>query len=570
MAQDRNADTFGGLGDWADIYDGTYQHHSRLNRQRRADRRAQDRIRRARKAAAGQGPTPSQRALADLARDRRLSRNALVELRWTVGYTWRGGPVAGNSLYRRQPLTYRGLVSDEAPILRLFAASTRRAYALLTGAIKAEASGTDSKVLALDCEYVETNKVMRRVLRVELDRAFSSWEVIERALQTRGVPLPNIVVGFELADGRVVNPHLIWLIDAAVPHTAKGMMPHKALFASVLRSLTAELLDVGADPGGLANSARHKNPLSPLWDRRIMAAEPYSLAALKAALPLGKASAKLKTAVTERAGACPAPLLQDHPDPVVAAGSNALFRALVRLAQKRVEWHREHGSEIELVQELATEALRLVPYGRRAEKVAIARAEGVGAWTWTHYRPKSEVSKQVLTPEQVRAARQGGQERAAMSRRANTMAAAVVAFLRIAATGARPTQAAVAAAVGRSDRALRPLWSEILAAAAPEVCSLDDKKGAAGSVAANGLIPPAPLPLPPASMPLRELTAFTPASARVKGSAEADTVDRRSSPLLPVPGGTPFAPECSTISIPETLTKVGESFGSPPECDVHG
>lgn len=504
MAKARDLDAFGVPDDWADIYDGIYQHHSRLNRQRLADRRAQDRLRRARKTAAGQGPTPDQSALADLARDRRLSRDALIRLRWDRGFVWRGGPVAGNPLYRREPLTYRGLVSDEAPILRLFAASTRRAHVLITGATKAEASGTDSKVLALDCEYVGSNKLMRRVLRAEIDGVFPSWNAIAQALLARGVLLPNIVVGFELADGRVVNPHLLWLIDAAVPHTARGRVPHQALFAAILRSLTAELLELGADPGGLVNAGRHKNPLSPLWDRQIMAPEPYSLAALKAALPLSEATAKLKAAKAERACARAASIPQEHPDGAVAASSNKLFVALSRLARERVLWHRERGqgSQQEFVQELAAEALRLVPYGRSAEKVAVATAESVGAWTWSRYQPKAPTPK--LMPEQVRAARQGGQERAATSRRAKTLAAAVVAVLRIAATGARPTQAAVAAAIGRSDRALRPLWSEILAAAAaPEVCSPDDKKGAAGSVAADRLLSPAPLALPHPKAPFR-------------------------------------------------------------------
>lgn len=494
-------------GTWADVYDGTYEHHSRLNRDRRARRRAQDRLRRARKAAAGQGPTPDQSALADLSRERRLSKDALVSLRWTRGFVWRGGTVAANPLYRREPLTYRGLVSDEAPILRLFASSTRRAHALITGASKAEASGTDSKVLALDCEYVESNKVMRRVLRAELDGLFPSWAALEQALQARGVPLPNVAVGFELADGRVANPHLLWLIDKAVPHTAKGRVPHQALFAAVLRSLTAELLDLGADPGGLSNAARHKNPLSPLWDRRVMAPEPYSLAALKAALPLSEATAKLKAAEAERAGARPAPIPQDHPDAAVAAGSNALFRSLARLARERVEWHREHGSEAELVQELAAEALWLVPYGRGAERVAISTAESVGAWTWTHYRPKAPtptLPAEELTQRQAEAGRS-----TADRRRAATLAAAVGAFRSLAATGARPTQAAVGAAIGRSDRALRPLWPEILAAAGePEVRCPDDKKGAAGSAVSGDLLLPAPMPFPSLSGPSTESTGL--------------------------------------------------------------
>ena len=128
---------------------------------KRLDRAEANRLRNARRIRGGKLPTPEQAYFADQARDRAKSKKSLVELRLGRGFVWHGGPVGGRAEYLRPAFTYPGLVSAEDPVLKLFVTKIRRAHALLTGDHKAEATGTDSKVLALDCAYVETSKEMR-------------------------------------------------------------------------------------------------------------------------------------------------------------------------------------------------------------------------------------------------------------------------------------------------------------------------------------------------------------------------------------------------------------------------
>lgn len=477
---------------WSDAYPFIYEHHSRLNWARRESRRKKDRDRRIRKAAAGQEPTQEEAALGQMVRNRASSRQALIDLRCTRGFVWYGGPVGGNGEYQRQGFTYRGLVSDEAPILKLFVSRTHRAHALITGDTKSDADGTDSKLLALDCAYVETNKVMRAALRVELDTLWPSWEALETAIHARGVPPPNVAVGHVDAAGRVWRPHLIWILAESVVFTKKGSRRHQAAWRNALRGLTSALLPLGADPGGRSNAHRHKNPVSPLWARRVMAPEPYALdvdtredgpcyAPLRPFLPTPQEAIDALRAAEAGSRAAPKVPQPDHPDKAVAFESNAVWRHLAVLARQSVALHRDQGrgSREEFEAELVLEALRISPPGLKAEKAATGKVTSIAEWTWTHYRTAEP--KLPLEPEERAARQRNGQAKAAAGRRTEAIATAAAAFRRIAATGERPTQTAVAAAVGRSDRALRLYWAEIMAAVArsgpePEVQSLIDKK----------------------------------------------------------------------------------------------
>lgn len=494
---------------WGDRYSAEYEHQSRRNRRRRQERRERDRDRRAHEAAAGQGPTPEQAIFGDMARERRRSLEALIELRWTRGFIWRGGPFAGSHEYRRGPFVYRGLVSDEHPILKLLVASTRRAKHLRTGDTKAESEESDSKLLALDSAYCETNKLMRRVLRVELDLIFPSWTALEAAIAEAGVPRPNITVGHQDSHGRIHRPHLFWLVSDAVPFTARASKVHQGLFLAVLRSLTAELLPLGADPGGLSNAHRHKSPLSPLWHRQVGAEEPYTLADLQAQLPLAQATARLKAAARPAAGPIPA----DHPDPAVAAQSNRVFTTLAPLARERVKWFRDEGcgSFEEFAAELTMEALRLCDYGKSAERTACATAARIAAWTWEH-AGRQPGRTPCATPEERKARQAAGGRTGAATRRAGSEAVIVAAALHLRAeSGQQPTQAAVVAACGRGERTVRRHWPAVLEALAqadpapagePAIQSADDKKGAAATAALNrppsfsGSQPLPRLPLP--------------------------------------------------------------------------
>jgi hypothetical protein len=137
---------------------------------------------------------------------------------------------------------------DEAPILKLFVTKVPRASRLLTGHDKSFVARTDSKILALDCAYIDVNKSMRGVLRVELDWIFGSWRDVSAACQNAGIPQPSVAVGWVDAQRRAHHPHLLWILDRSVSFLGKKDKAQRC-FNMVLRGLTFALNAYGADPG---------------------------------------------------------------------------------------------------------------------------------------------------------------------------------------------------------------------------------------------------------------------------------------------------------------------------------
>ena len=106
-----------------------------------------------------------------------------------------------------------GLRSPQHPMLRLFVASTLRGLRnLRAGNSKAHLLAIGSKLVLLDHAYVSFNPMMRRVIRIDLDQTFDSWDALRKAIQEVGVPPPNLAVAHVEADGRVVHPHGYWLL----------------------------------------------------------------------------------------------------------------------------------------------------------------------------------------------------------------------------------------------------------------------------------------------------------------------------------------------------------------------
>lgn len=174
----------------------------------------------------------------------------------------------------RQPFSERGLRSVGNPILKLFVSRLPR-----KGKVRASDNKADlyvpyfSKLLTLDCPYIEGTKEFLSFIRLDCDAVFSSAEACIRALQDRvdagAIPhLPHIVVGDELPNGNFANPHFLFMLEVGAWNKPSDERCRKApikLFEAVSRGLAAALLDIGVDPSAPHGTLRCKNPLSPIW-----------------------------------------------------------------------------------------------------------------------------------------------------------------------------------------------------------------------------------------------------------------------------------------------------------------
>jgi hypothetical protein len=382
------------------------------------------------------------------------ARNAAIAARFRKGFVWCGGAVGGNSAYQTAPLCYIGLASDHHPILRLFVSKLPRGRSLICGNDKASADPAPhgSKLLGCDKAYIEGLKSMRGFLRVEIDRSLP-FEDIAMACQKAGIPQPNIAAGSRDATGSICNPHLIWLLENSVAFTPRGGLRFKNLFQRVLKGLTAALLPWGADPGGICNSMRVKNPLSPLWQRHIYAEAPYALADLRDCVDM--------TVSLPKAGLALVPRL-DHPDLEVAAGSNVVFRYLTAWARQEVRLARDEQriSQDEwrlMVEAQAWEWMRQAAppraHGRKdASRNLIRLSRQVADWNWLKIRPARKVAP---LPAADVAVRQAAAGRATGAKRAaGSQASILAAAMALRALGKGVTQVAVWTALDDSGTAL--------------------------------------------------------------------------------------------------------------------
>lgn len=125
------------------------------------------------------------------------------------------------------------------------------------------------KVLGFDAPTVEGNKRLLGFLRLDTDLVWRSSSHLLRALRAKVKAgkiksLPNFIVGIRTDDGRLIRPHLIWLlpIDMGVLNVGnKFLRKFKAVYYGLCRALA----DLGADPQAPATSQLVKNPLSPLY-----------------------------------------------------------------------------------------------------------------------------------------------------------------------------------------------------------------------------------------------------------------------------------------------------------------
>jgi len=191
----------------------------------------------------------------------------------------------------RAPFRERELRSDYlGKAAKLFVRACRKARFLRSANEKGFISvQSGRKVLNLDYAWVEGNRKMVSLLRIDLDRSFTSFDELRallRGLVDAGeLPcMPHLVVGDVAplrrsdkgADGvwrdgtvdQLIRPHLWFILTEAVNMGPKGKEAPKRLFESVYRGLSNVLLPLGADPNAKAMLVRGKNPLSPWWQSR--------------------------------------------------------------------------------------------------------------------------------------------------------------------------------------------------------------------------------------------------------------------------------------------------------------
>ena len=420
----------------------------------------------------------------DIRRQKADILKAEVAARIKNGFDWDGGDVAGNGDYARPAIHYDGLVSSEHAMLQLFVEKLRRVKSLRVGGDKTESIRTQSKLLALDEPYVESNKKVVGVLRVELDSTIPVW-AIEDACNDVGCPLPNLVVGYDDEYGENHNPHCLWLLHDSIPVDGVRNIGNAALVRGVSRGLTKALLAIGADVGGLSNAARHKNPLSPLWHRHVLARQPYELSELAAAVD-GRVTLETLQADADRIqGLEKAPIAADHALAGVAAGSNRLFRALSMWARENIVAAKAVGNEKTFTQAVADRAeelaMEMTGDAEASAPAALKAAASVARWTWHEYRIPG-TARTALAVEEVKARQVASAVQTAAVKRSRTSDLVVSTALRLAAGGSLPTQGKVADAIKAAEgkthiRTVRHYWPDVLAAYGKQASTVCEKEG---------------------------------------------------------------------------------------------
>ena len=208
----------------------------------------------------------------DFFRERALTRRELVRRRLSVGFECHGEDIGGRW---RDPFVEEGLRSEGSHVLRRIVQLTPKASRMAVGRSKDVTRSTDSKLLGLDDPYIVLNTKVRGVFRLDLDFTFRSWEALRFEVSELPLPcLPHAAVGFELPDGQVERPHLLYLLPYGsevwfAPEDERCRRDIMGLWRGVHAGMVKTFLPLGADPGGLANPMRIKNPLSPFWTVKL-------------------------------------------------------------------------------------------------------------------------------------------------------------------------------------------------------------------------------------------------------------------------------------------------------------
>lgn len=207
------------------------------------------------------------------------SERELVRRRMKHGFVSAEAVEVGGRV--RAPFRQKGLKSDTlGKAGKLFVRGCRKGRALRSANEKGFIMNQHrSKLLSLDYAWVEGNREMVSLIRIDLDRFFESFEhlrdSIQRLVNEGRIPCqPHLVAGdlapVMLAGGDVtrmlVRPHLWFILPEAVNMMATGRKGPQRLLDAVYRGLCNVLMGLGADPNARALLVRGKSPLAPWWE----------------------------------------------------------------------------------------------------------------------------------------------------------------------------------------------------------------------------------------------------------------------------------------------------------------
>ena len=361
------------------------------------------------------------------------------------------------------------LPSESHPILRLWVQKLPKAKTLKVGHDKERVTRARSKLLGLREPYVVGDRDMLGFIRVDIDACFGKsapgarykladegWDELEARMETSSVPMANIGVGGCVDAGdfgnAVVRPHLIFLLKDSVYCGPKAQVKFRAKFEGVARRIVAAMIPLGADPGGLSNGCKSKNPLSPRWSHRIMREEPWTLDELETALPISVSQRQLerKYAAYLAARAPKAGVAPDHADPTLASESNQAHRFMCRGAQAAVRRYRATGTFDQFRAYVLELAMEVCPDPASASR----KADYVAPWTWKHFLGR--VPGEKMDPAALKVSRKEAAAKLNWSRSRTTMQAVMSAWAALPVElGRKPLVSEVAAWAGVSEKSAR-------------------------------------------------------------------------------------------------------------------
>ena len=434
-------------GPWATWHQARYAKGAAANEARRTEELIKKAARKQKQAESGKVRKPLTGRALEIANEHRDNKDLLI--RETRAF------LAANPR----------LPSEAHPILRLWVAKLPKAKNLKVGDDKEYVRRARSKLMGLREAYVAGDRNMLGFMRIDLDEVFGvaapggrpkliedGWEDLEARIEASPAPMPNIGVGATgLRDG-IERPHVIFMLKDSVYCGPRSEVRFKSKYDGIVRRIVASMIPLGADPGGLSNGCKSKNPLSPAWSHRVMREEPWTLDELEKALPVPVSQRQLerKHAAYLASRAPQAGVAPDHADPVVASASNQAHRHVCKGAQAAVRQFRATGTFDEFLAHVLELAQEVCP----DPESAVRKANYVAPWTWKNFRGR--VPGQKLEPVALKATRAAATRSINYNRTKATMQAVMSACEALPGIlGRKPLVAEIAAWAGVSEPSVR-------------------------------------------------------------------------------------------------------------------